>query len=158
MASRPSTFVSQLVWSGALQTTRGRDGFSRDLTVTCGGVKLPLSAAPEFHGDPLRANPEQLFVASLSSCQALTFLFLAARQRMTVTSYSDSAVGTLESEDGRMRLTRVVLRPRISVCHPADAAEVRTLVERAHQACFIANSITAHVSIEPVIEVAACAA
>ena len=158
MASMASTFVSQLVWSGALQPSRGRDGFSRDLAVTCGGVKLPMSAAPEFHGDPLRANPEQLFVASLSSCQALTFLFLAARQRIAVTSYSDAAVGTLETENGRMRMTRVVLRPRISVCQPADAAVVRDLVERAHRACFIANSITAHVALEPVIEIAACAA
>ena len=115
MAATSSSFVSELVWSGALQTARGREGFSRDLTVTCGGVKLAMSAAPEFHGDPLRANPEQLFVASLSACQALTFLFLAARHRIAVTSYSDAAVGTLESEDGRMRMTRVVLMPRISV-------------------------------------------
>ena len=75
-----------------------------------------------------------------------------------MTSYSVAAVGTLESEDGRMRMTRVVLMPRISVCEPAGAAEVRDLIERAHQACFIANSITAEVTIDPVIEVTACAA
>lgn len=154
----PNDFVSHLVWSGALQPSRGTQSFSRDLSVTCSGITVPMSAAPDFHGDPLRANPEQLFVASLSACQALTYLFLAARGAIAVASYTDDAVGTLEMQDGRMRMTRVVLRPHIIVADAAVAPKARELVAKAHRACFIANSVSCVVDIQAQVEVKAKAA
>ena len=153
-----STFISHLVWSGALQPARTVESFSRDLTVSVGGVTLPMSAAPDFHGDALRANPEQLFVASLSACQALTYLFLAARSTIAVVGYTDDAIGTLGMQDGRMRMTDVVLRPRIVVADEATIPGARELVDKAHRVCFIANSVRCAVEIEPRVEAAARAA
>lgn len=151
-------FESRLVWSGAIQSSRGHESFSRDLTVSFGGVTLAMSAAPDFQGDPGRANPEQLFVASLSACQALTYLFLAARGAVVVTAYSDDAEGTLELKDGRMCMTRVVLHPHIVVADQASLERARVLVQKAHRACFIANSVTATIEIDPTIEVLPAAA
>jgi organic hydroperoxide reductase OsmC/OhrA len=154
-----STFNCRLDWSGAIaSTSRGVETFSRDLTVSFGGAMLPMSAAPDFHGDPSRVNPEQLYVASLSACQALTYLFLAARSAVVIVSYADDAEGTLQLSEGRMRMTRVVLRPRIVVADEASVAKARELIERAHRACYIANSVSAAVAIEPIIDAAARAA
>lgn len=149
-----ATFMSRLAWSGAMQPSRDASTFSRDLSVSFGGVSLPMSAAPDFRGDPSRANPEQLFVASLSACQALTYLFLAARNGLAVVSYADDAEGVLAAVDGKMRMTRVTLRPRITIAEGTSETLARTLVGAAHRACFIANSITAAVEIEPVVSVA----
>lgn len=144
-------FVSHLEWSGAAKgATLDATTFSRDLDVAIGPIAVPMSAAPGFRGDAARANPEQLFVASLSACQALTYLFLAARHGVTVVGYSDAAEGRLGLTDGRMRVSRVLLRPRITLADPSFEAKARALVEQAHAECFIANSTTTPVHIEPV--------
>ena len=146
-------FQSHLEWSGAARgATRDPATYSRDLAVTLGPIELPMSAAPGFRGDPARANPEQLFVASLSACQALTYLFLAAKHGVTVTAYTDEAEGRLGLADGRMRVSRVVLRPRITLADPASEPKARELVEQAHHDCFIANSTTTPVLLEPAFE------
>ena len=147
-------FRAHLVWSGAAKgPTRDATTFSRDLEVTVGSMTLPMSAAPGFRGDAARLNPEQLFVASLSACQALTYLFLAARNGVAVVAYSDEADGRLGIVDGRMRVARVVLRPRITLADAASEPKARDLVARAHADCFIASSTTSAVDIEPVFEV-----
>src|ERR687897_1764682 len=96
-------FLSHLEWSGAAKgATRDPATFSRDLEVTIGPTAVAMSAAPGFRGDAARVNPEQLFVASLSACQALTYLFLAAKHGVPVTGYADDAEGRLGLADGRM--------------------------------------------------------
>lgn len=153
----PETFVSHLDWSGAAKgATHDAATFSRDLELTLGGMTLPLSSAPAYRGDASRLNPEQLLVAALSACQALTYLFLAARKQVIVVGYVDEAEGTLEMVDGRMRMSRVTLRPRITLEGVADEPEAgplveraRELVDKAHAGCFIANSVTSRVEIEP---------
>lgn len=150
------TFVTRLLWSGAVTgPTTDPETFSRDLQVTFADHTLPVSAASEYHGDATRANPEQLFVGAISACQALTYLFLAARKGVHVISYSDDADGHLEMSDGKLRMTRVTLRPRIVLAEQASEARARELVPRAHAGCFIANSVTTDVRIEPRISVAA---
>jgi organic hydroperoxide reductase OsmC/OhrA len=151
------TFTCHLDWSGGVDSAWTVETVSRDLRVAFGGVTLPMSAAPRFHGDPARPNPEQLFVAAVSACQALTFLFLAARDAVVVVAYTDDAEGRLELDQGRRRMTRVVLRPRIGVVDAASVDKARALVAKAHRACYIANSVTAVIEIEPVVEVGACA-
>jgi organic hydroperoxide reductase OsmC/OhrA len=152
-------FLSHLEWSGAANgPTRDAATFSRDMNVSLGPFTLPMSSAPAFQGDPLRGNPEQLFVASLSACQALTYLYLAAKNHVAVASYSDDALGHLEMVDKRMRMARVVLRPQIVLEPGADVALARALVEKAHASCFIANSVTAAVIIEPTVRIAQVAA
>src|SRR5689334_6811068 len=126
-------FTSHLEWSGAAHGgTRDPATFSRDLDVTIGPLPVPMSSAPGFRGDASRVNPEQLFVASLSACQALTYLFLAAKHGIDVTGYADDAEGRLGLADGRMRVSRVVLRPRITLAAGADAAKARELIDKAH--------------------------
>jgi organic hydroperoxide reductase OsmC/OhrA len=143
-------FRSHLVWSGVRKgPTRDPVTFSRDLDLAFDGATLPMSSAPMFRGDPLRVNPEQLFVGALSSCQALTFLFLCARKGIAVTGYTDDAEGTLDVDDGKMRMTRVTLYPHITLEPGADAIVARELIDRAHAQCFIASSVCADVSIEP---------
>lgn len=112
---------------------------------------LALSAPEEFKGDATRLSPEDLFVASVASCLLLTYLALARRAGIGIARYEDRPVGLLAMADRRRRITEVRLRPRITLEPGADAAKARTLVEAAHDACFITNSVTARVSIEPEI-------
>jgi organic hydroperoxide reductase OsmC/OhrA len=115
-----------------------------------GGTRVAASAAPDFLGDASRVDPEEAFVASLSSCHMLTFLALAARRRLVVDRYRDEAVGFLEkNEAGHLAITRVVLRPRIEFAGEAPGEpELSRLHEMAHEHCFIANSVRTEVRIE----------
>lgn len=115
-----------------------------------GGVEVPASAAPAFHGNPERVDPEAAFVAALSSCHMLTFLAVASRKRLVVDAYEDEAVGFLaKNEAGKLAMTRVVLRPRVVFAGAAPAAEVvADLHARAHRECFIANSVRTDVEVE----------
>jgi organic hydroperoxide reductase OsmC/OhrA len=143
-------FISHLEWSGAIKgSTRDPSTFSRDLNVSLAAFTLPMSSAPSYRGDPSRANPEQLFVAALSACQALTYLFLAAKNKIGVVGYTDDAEGRLGPVDGKIRMSRVTLRPRIVLEAGADEACARELVTRAHEGCFIANSVATPVDIAP---------
>ena len=152
-------FFSHLDWSGAAKgATREVATLDRDLDVRIDGTTVPMSAAPAFGGDPLRVNPEQLYVASLSACQALTFLFLAARGHLLVTGYADDAIGELAMVGGKLRMAVVKLRPQITLDPGADIAKARTLVEKAHRQCFISNSVSAKVEVEPDITFATEAA
>ena len=146
----PDIFTSHLEWSGAAHgATRNPATFSRELEASVAGMTLPMSSAPAYRGDPERANPEQLLVAALSSCQALTYLFLAAKNGVAVVGYADDAEGRLALVDGRMRMASVTLRPRITLEREEDQEVARELVEKAHRGCFIANSVTCKVEIEP---------
>jgi organic hydroperoxide reductase OsmC/OhrA len=143
-------FVSHLEWTGAAKgPTRDPATFSRDLDLRVDGMTLPMSSAPGYRGDPSRANPEQLFVASISACQALTYLFLAAKNGIPVVSYTDDGEGRLGLVDGRMRMARVTLRPRITLETGANDSRARELVAKAHEGCFVANSVATPVEIEP---------
>jgi len=143
-------FISHLDWTGAGKgPTRDPATFSRDLQVSVDAVTLPMSSAPSYRGDPSRANPEQLFVASISACQALTYLFLAAKNGVAVISYTDDAEGRLGMVDGKMRMSRVTLRPRITLEAGANETRARELVAKAHEGCFVGNSVSAPVDIEP---------
>jgi organic hydroperoxide reductase OsmC/OhrA len=116
-----------------------------------GRPAVEVSAAPEYRGDPTRLNPEELFVGALASCQLLTYLALARGAGVTVRRYEDRAVGTLAIADRKMRMTEVLLRPRITVAAGSDEGTARGLVGKAHDGCFIANSVACAVRIEPEI-------
>ena len=130
----------------------GYDNFNRDHEWDFGhGVCVPASSAADYLGTAERVDPEQAFVAALSSCHMLTFLALASKRRFVVEAYDDEAVGYLEqNDDGRMAMTRVRLRPRVRF--GGDTAptpeELAQLHEKAHKYCFISNSVTARVDID----------
>ena len=125
--------------------------YNREHTVTFkNGRPLEMSAAPAYKGDASKVDPEEAFVASLSSCHMLTFLAMAAGRKLVVDSYVDDAVGYLETNaDGNLAITRAILRPRIAFGGPApDAATVQALHDKAHHGCFIANSVKTEVTVE----------
>jgi organic hydroperoxide reductase OsmC/OhrA len=134
-------------------TTFTYDTYNRDHLLTFdGGAQIPASAAPAYRGNPALVNPEDALVAALSSCHMLTFLAVAAKRRFVVDQYSDQAVGFLEKNPkGQMAVTRVVLRPRITFSGTTlpTPEELAKLHEQAHHGCFIANSVTTEVTIEP---------
>lgn len=111
------------------------------------GTPVIFSSSSAYRGDPARGDPEDLLVASLSSCHMLSFLAIAAKKKVTVDSYQDDAVGFLENDGGKLWLKRVVLRP--SIVSSADAATLAEIHHLAHQACFIANSVKTEVTVEP---------
>lgn len=152
-------YSSVLEWTGG---TRGAatdpKTFSRDLSIAFDGQTILASAAPEFSGNPDRVNPEEMLVGAVSACQALTYLFLAARKGIHVVSYEDRAEGRLSLVDGRMQMTDIVLRPVIGLETGTDLAAAEALVEKAHAGCFISNSLNAPVRIEAHFGVVACVA
>jgi organic hydroperoxide reductase OsmC/OhrA len=116
------------------------------------GITVRASANPSYLGAESCVDPEEAFVASLSSCHMLTFLALAAKKRYTVDDYLDHAVGILDKDaSGRLAMTKVTLRPRVAFSGDRipGAEEVRQLHHRAHHNCFIANSVKTEVVVEP---------
>jgi organic hydroperoxide reductase OsmC/OhrA len=128
------------------------DSYSRDHVWRFdGGVEVRASAAKEYLGNPDLVDPEEAFVASLASCHMLTFLAVAARRRLHVDRYEDSAVGFMEKNaSGKLAITRVVLHPRISFGEGRSPSrqELERLHDLAHRECFIANSVNTEVSVE----------
>lgn len=121
-----------------------------------GGVVLPASASPHVvplpWADPDAVDPEEMFVASLSSCHMLWFLALAAKEGWVVDRYHDAADGEMaKNAAGQMVMTRVTLRPQVDFGgeRRPDAAALAALHHHAHEQCFIANSVKSEVRIEP---------
>ena len=121
-----------------------------------GGTEVAASASPHIvplpWARPEHVDPEQAFVASLSSCHMLFFLSLAAQQGFQVDSYEDNAIGTLSRDStGKHAMTRVCLRPRIEFSgdRRPDSAAIEALHHAAHEHCFIANSVRTAIEIEP---------
>jgi organic hydroperoxide reductase OsmC/OhrA len=125
------------------------DAYTRNhrLSFKNGQEVITASASPSYRGDGTRADPEDMLVAALSSCHMLSFLAIAAKKKLTVTSYQDEAVGFLESEGGKLWITRVILRPKVAI--DADAAALEQIHHLAHEACFIASSVKTEITIEP---------
>jgi len=123
-----------------------------------GGVEVPASSSPHSvrlpfsRGDAV--DPEEAFVAALSSCHMLWFLSIAANRGFCVDRYVDEAQGLMATNAaGKLAITEVTLRPRVVfVGDPApSSAEIRAMHAEAHAECFIANSVTTDVRCEPVL-------
>ncbi len=115
-----------------------------------GGERVNASAAAAYLGRPEYVDPEQGLAAAVSACHMLTFLYLAAMKKLVVDSYHDDAEAFLgKNNQGRMTVTRVVLRPTIKFADDApDTATLNQLHHRAHKGCFIANALSCEVEIE----------
>ena len=128
------------------------ESYNRDHTWTFeGGIEIKASAASGFQGNPNYVDPEEALVGALSSCHMLTFLAVAAKKRLIMDHYEDDAVGFLEkNENGKLAVTRVTLRPKVAWKGDKTPTieEIEKMHERAHHACFIANSVLTEVSIE----------
>ena len=128
------------------------DTYNRAHEVRFGsGHIAPWSAAPEFKGDVDRVNPEEAYVASLSTCHMLTFLAVAARKRFIIDSYVDEAVGVMEKNaQGKYWVSRVTLRPKVTFSgdRQPSSQEISELHHAAHENCFVANSVRSAVTVE----------
>ena len=151
-----STYSATIRWSRdpSANFTKGQYSRAHEWSFD-GGLNLPASPSPHIvpapWSDPNGVDPEEAFVASLSSCHMLFFIDYARHAGFIVDDYVDEAEGVLEKRgDGKMAMTRVTLRPRITWggAPPGEAA-VADLHHRAHEDCFIANSVTTEVTIEP---------
>jgi len=151
-----STYTATVRWN----RTESAEGFAKGQYSRAhewafdGGAVVPASASPHVVPAPWSAaagvDPEEAFVASLASCHMLFFLDFARRAGFVVETYVDEAEGVLEKRaDGKMAMTRVTLRPRVAWGgNPPDAAAIADLHHRAHDACFIANSVTSEVRVD----------
>ena len=145
-------YTLQVVWTGDQGSgTSSYDAYSRDHLVRAANKPaIEASSDPAFRGTATRHNPEELFVASLSSCHMLWYLHLCAVNGIVVTGYADDPVGTMEeSAQGSGRFTDVVLRPRVTIGAGGDVKLAVRLHEEAHKFCFIANSVNFPVRCEP---------
>ena len=149
-----STYTATIRWSrtGDGDFTKGQYSRAHEWAFD-GGLTVPASPSPHVvapWNDPHGVDPEEAFVASLSSCHMLFFLDFARRGGWTVETYVDEAEGVMGKDaDGKIAITQVTLRPRVEWGGDApDEAAIADLHHKAHEACFIANSVTSEVRIE----------
>jgi organic hydroperoxide reductase OsmC/OhrA len=152
MAHDEHRYSTSLTWSGS--TGAGYEAYDRThrIGLPPSPEALRLSADPAFRGTPDLSNPEQLLLAAASSCQMLSFLAIAARSGIDVRSYADDAEAVMPESDLPVRITAITLRPHIVVAAGTNVERVRRIVEKGHEECYIANSVTTEITIEPTIE------
>ena len=124
-----------------------------------GGAEVPASSSPgvvrEPYSDASAVDPEEAFVAAISSCHMLSFLDVAAQRGFTVERYSDEAAGVMrKNAEGKIAVTHVTLHPRIDFAGDKRPTreDMESLHHEAHEACFIASSVKTDIRIEPVWE------
>jgi organic hydroperoxide reductase OsmC/OhrA len=148
--SNEHKYSSTVEWTGNLGNgTSSYTSYGRDHKIVI-AEKPPLlgSSDPQFRGDPSRHNPEDLFVASLSACHMLFYLHLCAAAGINVVDYRDNPVGTMVIEkNGSGRFSEVVLRPEVKISN-GDPEKAQQLHHKAHELCFIANSVNCSLNIE----------
>lgn len=152
MSGRIHAYAIALDWTGNLGTgTSAYRNYTRNFDLAATG-KPPIlgSSDAAFRGDRSRWNPEDLLVASLSSCHMLWYLHLCAEAGIVCSKYRDDATGTMmETLDGGGHFVEVVLHPAITIRASDDADRAHALHERAHHLCYIANSVNFPVRCEP---------
>jgi len=145
-------YAIHTVWTGNRGSgTSGYREYGRDHTVSADGLPDILgSADATFHGDKTRWNPELLLLTALSECHMLSYLHVAVNHGLTVTGYTDSAVGTMVlNPDGSGQFSSVTLRPQVELADPSQAGPAKELHHEAAQKCFIARSMNFPVTHEP---------
>lgn len=144
-------FATQIQWQGS--TAVGYRDYDRNhhVRVPAPGLELVASSEAAFRGDATKANPEQLLLAAASSCQLLAFLAVAARNGIDVLDYSDDAEAVMPVTREPMSITRIMLRPVITVAAGTDPDAVIRAAHQGHDECFIANSLRTEVVVEPVV-------
>ena len=145
-------YATTVRWTGNLGTgTSAYRAYSRDHEIRSPGKPaIPASSDPAFHGDASRYNPEELLVASLSTCHMLWYLHLCAVNKVVVLDYEDHAAGSMEeTADGGGRFLEVTLRPSITVTAESDLELAKRLHHEAYAKCFIANSVNFEVAYAP---------
>ena len=154
VSGKTHTYTVNIEWTGNRGSgTTSYTAYDRDHVITASGKPaIPGSADTAFRGDAGRYNPEDMLVASLSTCHMLWYLHLAAVTGVVVTSYRDAPTGTMvEDKVHGGRFTAVVLHPTVTIAAGSDPAKARAVHQQAHHMCYVANSVNFPVTCEPVI-------
>ncbi len=154
------SYVVKIRWKKGADEAFSDNKYSREhLWIFDGGAEVPGSASPHVVPPPYSSeaavDPEEAFVASLSSCHMLWFLSIAAERNFVVESYEDNAEGVLgKDSDGRLAMTKVTLRPKAKFGgdNLPTTTEIDAMHHAAHEKCFIASSVKTIVTTEPIME------
>ena len=116
---------------------------------------LTVSAAKEFKGDKTKYNPEDLFLASLSSCHMMSYMYLCEKNNITLIDYKDETSGVLlVNADGSGKFISVVLQPKVTILEKNQIDLAIALHKEANRLCFIANSSSVPITHKPQILIA----
>ena len=150
-------YSAEIVWLRGEQNFLDNRYSRRHALRFDGGVEVPGSSSPHVvpipMSDAAAVDPEEAFVASISSCHMLFFLSIAAKRRFRIDRYFDAATGVIEPNgEGKMAISVVTLRPEVDFSGeriPTEE-EIMSIHHRAHDECFIASSVKSEVRCEPV--------
>jgi organic hydroperoxide reductase OsmC/OhrA len=156
MADHP-TFETHIRWTGEhVLPELSATSYTKAYELTPAGKPPILGSAPAaYGGESGRYNPEDLMLASLSSCHLLTFLAVAARAKVKVLAYEAGGTAALGLHEGKIRMVGATLTPHVRVGHAEDEAKLPALHEKAHANCFMSNSVNFAVTIQATSEVQA---
>lgn len=151
---REHRYRTRVRWTGNVGSgTASYRGYRRSHEIAVDGKPtIAGSSDPAFAGDAARWNPEELFVASLSTCHMLWYLHLCADAGIRVVAYADEPEGVMVEDGTSGAFVRVVLRPRVTLAPGSEIPPARELHDEAHHRCFIANSVKIPVTVEPEID------
>ena len=156
-AGKDHNYTTTIRWTGNNGTgTSSYRSYERSHVISADGKpEIPASSDPAFRGDKSRYNPEDLLLASVSSCHMLWYLHLCAEAGVVVLDYVDNAEGTMtETPDGGGKFTEVILKPAIIVSEASMIDKAMELHHKANSLCFIANSVNFTVRHQPEIKAA----
>ena len=152
------SYEIKLEWTGNKGSgTFDYRSYSRDHILSAKGKGLEIlgSSDPGFRGDKSRYNPEELFLASISSCHMLWYLHLCAVNGVIVLEYSDEPKGVMnENDNGSGQFSNVVLHPNVKVSKESMVEKANELHHKANEMCFIANSCNFEIKHSPLCSVA----
>jgi organic hydroperoxide reductase OsmC/OhrA len=151
-------YTAQIIWRRGDQDFLNNRYSRKHTLLFDGGVEVAGSSSPHVvplpMSDAAAVDPEEAFVASLSSCHMLWFLSIAAKNRFCVDSYIDAATGVMaRNAEGKYAMTVVTLSPAVAFSGlPFPTTdEIHRMHHQAHEECFIANSVKTEIRCEPVI-------
>ena len=144
-------YSAEIRWTGNLgKGTSGYRDYDRDHVISVmGKPEIPASSDPSFRGNNTRYNPEEMLVASLSSCHMLWYLHLCSEAGVVVTTYSDHATGVMEEEGNAGAFASVTLHPVVTVLKKEMIEKATALHEKANALCYIARSVNFEVHHSP---------
>jgi len=151
--SKIHVFKTNISWHDVANGTISYKSYSRNHTISVENKPIiQASSDTAFRGDATKYNPEELLVASVSSCHMLWYLHLCADAKVVVLDYTDAATGKMAEEaNGSGRFTEIMLNPVVTVKDASMLTKANELHEKAHQMCFIANSCNFPIRHSPLI-------